>query len=607
MEKLEDKDISTFLPKLGDRIALKLFLEGNKPTKKMKKSSILQSLREKMGIQGKRNKNPNSSSDEGTSASSSTPKKTKKHMARVGNKSAMKEKKKVEVGWIHEGKQVRSPRGGGTRKIDLPKQSTKDSILEEVKPLFFPNGNSQLGKVEDFDFTLADFSQRDIDEQTIDELYSAAKMSTLRLYVVTKRKDGSRGVGPKDDVNDSSSSGDELPDPLIDAETEIATKGTNSIADSTPSVPDDTRPITSTPQKVNSEDEPAVRTILLQDLSEGNLAASAIQLDLVLPQDVFAEAVAVPNDYAASSLLMDIQNYDPDIIIGQSAGSNDDQDTTVPQSDCYKKLVIRRGNAFIDIMKYFMSNDFNIRTDILEIGILTERGEDSGGVFRDAMSEFWETFYLKHTDGADVKIPTTVHIMKQEEWEAVGKVLVLSYKQEKYFPIQLSKMFLQKCIFNYTPTEEDLILSFLSFLPEIDRVTVKDALDNFGQSDEAELIEALSNFHLRVYPTKDNLRKLITEVAHHELIQKPSFVTLCWSSILSTHLKYLITSLEEVYDQCRVSNKKVLNALEFPEELTKAEKATVDALKRYIKTCSLEKLGMFLRFCTGSDILIGKK
>ena len=75
-------------------------------------------------------------------------------------------------------------------------------------------------------------------------------------------------------------------------------------------------------------------------------------------------------------------------------------------SVCVKNLVIKRGNAFSDIMKYFLKDEFNLLTDTLELSILMERGEDSGGVFGDAMSEYYETFYLKHTEGADVKIPT---------------------------------------------------------------------------------------------------------------------------------------------------------------------------------------------------------
>lgn len=204
-------------------------------------------------------------------------------------------------------------------------------------------------------------------------------------------------------------------------------------------------------------------------------------------------------------------------------------------------------------------------------------------------------------------MPTTVYIMKQEEWEAVAKTLVLCFKQEKYLPVQISRIFLEKCIFDTTPSNEELLESFLGFLPDMDRGLIKDALDNFDSVDENELLDAFSNFNLRVYPSKDNFRKLVVELAHHELIQKPSFVTLCWFPILSCHLKPLIDKLEDTYEQSIVTTRKVLNLLVFPEEMSKAEKATAEALKRYVKTCTTEKLTMLLRFCTGSDIIIGKK
>lgn len=63
------------------------------------------------------------------------------------------------VGWIHAGKQIKTPRGGGTRKLNLPKSCKKGEILEEVKPLFSPEGKSPMGPIEDFDFSVADFSE----------------------------------------------------------------------------------------------------------------------------------------------------------------------------------------------------------------------------------------------------------------------------------------------------------------------------------------------------------------------------------------------------------------------------------------------------------------
>lgn len=94
-----------------------------------------------------------------------------------------------------------------------------------------------------------------------------------------------------------------------------------------------------------------------------------------------------------------------------------------------------------------------------------------------------------------------------------------------------------------------LLESFFGFSPDMDSGLIKDALDIFNSVDENELLDAFSNFNLRVYPSKDNLRKLVFELAHHELIQKPSFVTLCWFPILSCHLKPLIDKLEDTYEK----------------------------------------------------------
>ncbi|XP_061194678.1 uncharacterized protein LOC133202815 [Saccostrea echinata] len=532
-----------------------------------------------MGVRGKESLS-SSSSDEGPTTSKA--KKQKTHMARVGNKSANKNMRKVEVGWIHGGKQVRTPRGGGARKLDLPKFYKKDEILEEVKPLFFPQGKSSVGKKEDFHFSVVDFSQEDIADKSINDLYIASKMSTLRLYLITSKKhhDG------ESTINDRYSSGEDLPDPMLSL-VHIEKEG----APGTASSPDDA-------SHLNIPDH----------ISEGDFPPATLK-SAQSPVNVLPGEIVTFENVPAGSILLDFQNYiyDPEIEFGPSQLLRNDLDETLPASAVVKNLVIKRGNAFSDVMKFFVKQEFNLRTDTLQLSILTEKGEDSGGVFRDAMSEFWDTFYLKHTEGSDVKIPTTVHIMKQEEWEAVAKVLVLSFKQEKYFPIQLSQIFLKKCIFDITPTNEELLESFMAFLPDMDRGLIKDALDDFNGVEENELLDALSNFNLRVYPTKENFRKLLIELAHHELIQKPSFVTLCWFPIFSSHLKPLIGRLEEIYEQSKVTNKKVLNLFVFPEDLTKAEKATADSLKRYIKTCSTEKLTLLLRFCTGSDIIIGKK
>lgn len=72
---------------------------------------------------------------------------------------------KEEVGWSHAGKQIRTP-----RKLNLPKSCKKGEILEEINPFFFLEGKSPMGPMEGFDFSVADFLQRDIDDKSINDL-----------------------------------------------------------------------------------------------------------------------------------------------------------------------------------------------------------------------------------------------------------------------------------------------------------------------------------------------------------------------------------------------------------------------------------------------------
>lgn len=65
---------------------------------------------------------------------------------RFGNKNAEKERRRIELGWIHKcgskSVQIRSKKGGGTRKLTQSKDVTKKDLLDMGKMLFFPNGQS---------------------------------------------------------------------------------------------------------------------------------------------------------------------------------------------------------------------------------------------------------------------------------------------------------------------------------------------------------------------------------------------------------------------------------------------------------------------------------
>ena len=52
-------------------------------------------------------------------------------------------------------RQVRSPMGGGIRYPRVLKEATKEELITLIKPLFFPDGKSCHGEVDDFTFDIA--------------------------------------------------------------------------------------------------------------------------------------------------------------------------------------------------------------------------------------------------------------------------------------------------------------------------------------------------------------------------------------------------------------------------------------------------------------------
>ena len=70
-----------------------------------------------------------------------------------------------------------------------------------------------------------------------------------------------------------------------------------------------------------------------------------------------------------------------------------------------------------------------------------EQGEDSGGVIRDCVSEYWDTFYKKCAKGNNSKKPILRHDIL-DSWTTIAKVALFSYKQTGYFPIVLCQSFL---------------------------------------------------------------------------------------------------------------------------------------------------------------------
>ena len=189
----------------------------------------------------------------------------------------------------------------------------------------------------------------------------------------------------------------------------------------------------------------------------------------LLVKDLFDEAVG-PD---ALPLADDLLNYEE-----SGAILNDGQEKV----DTVNTIRIHRGHVLKELIDYYKMHDNKNRVEIQMIlpNGIEEVAEDNGGVFRDAITEFWQEFYERLTVGETVKVPAIRHNMSQADWEACAKILVVGYREEGYFPIQLAQPFLEFTMYGDDGVSgESLKNAFLEFIPAIEREVLVEGMAKF--------------------------------------------------------------------------------------------------------------------------------
>ena len=164
-------------------------------------------------------------------------------------------------------------------------------------------------------------------------------------------------------------------------------------------------------------------------------------------------------------------------------------------------------------------------------------------------------------------------------------------------------MFLTTAIDGVDPTEEDLMESFKLYIEHSEQDILQTALNNFDAADKEELFEFLEQYECRVNPTRENIKDVILQIAHKQLVQAPAFISQTWTPILQTNLKPLVSTSLKAMVEMKPTVSKVLKMVIYPPEAQTQYKQVVGYLNRYIRGLGTDMLKRFLRFCTG-EILI---
>jgi len=177
---MSDEELKQYVTKFGDRVAIKAFAMKEEE-QESSSQNLVQRLRVRMTQRRLRKRSlPNIEHD-------------LRSTMQKGNKNAERKERRIELGWLvmdDDYRQVKEPKGGGVKHLKVSSHCLVNSLLDNAKSLFFPDGIAKKGEViEAYDFSLIDSSHKAIDEMyTVSDLYEKLKVKILRLYMVTKPK-----------------------------------------------------------------------------------------------------------------------------------------------------------------------------------------------------------------------------------------------------------------------------------------------------------------------------------------------------------------------------------------------------------------------------------
>lgn len=600
---IDDVSLSKYLPIYGDRIALYNFCKIGKTSKK-KNPGLFEKLKTRMQLQTTTEENCEDDRDDDSEDTKSS--------------NALKRQRRIQIGWIHRTgrssfSQVLTRDGGGPRKVIVDKGAVKNDIMEFAKAKFFPKGVSAKGPTENFIFDIWDFARNKMpDSVTVGETYQLTGLSSLRYYLYTEEKKEKKHENSKGKklklCNDNSLTKriqhhDDSDNVLSDGLPEMKYTRRNYIEE---------KKVTTSSPKEFVESEPPMMDILRMAAIESNI------IDEYQNDDTDNDIQFSPFDGSSFTDLNEtIPELFHDAIQPRLVNLVDAEQAALTSelpmkmvNDYHCKLVkVYRGQVLQSLLDFFQKDENDPNNFILSIEMIlpngkTEAAEDNGGVLRDCLSEFWKDFYQQCTTGTSNKLPFLRHDFEEKRWKAVAKIIVIGWEQEGYFPIQISKAFMEQCI--YGKTTISLIDAFLCTVSPTDKEVLNRALTEFDSVDTDDLLDILENFDCKSLPNSQNILEIISQLAHKAIIQEPNFVIDSWNSIFSMRLSKNLSKehFDTTYQKLVPTPKKVINIIRYPTDMDVLQSTVSKHLQRFIKDLDNNSLSDFLRFVTGSDLMI---
>ena len=281
---------------------------------------------------------------------------------------------------------------------------------------------------------------------------------------------------------------------------------------------------------------------------------------------------------------------------------------------CIREIVIHRSNVLKSMISEFSANDV-LQCNLIFV-FMGDHGElelgRGSGVTREVLTHFWREFSIALATGASEKVPSIRHDFQKLEWQSIGRIIHYGFKQANYFPIFLAKAFIGSCMYGEEAvTKESLLESFRSYISKDEEETLKKCLEGELDPEDDDMLDLLSSYKCYRKPSKENIKVILEELAHQELIQKPRYVANTWAvelQSLKSHPKLCdFNSLSLIYSEKKPTSKSIIKLFNV-EPKSDSERACFAHFKRYIKSLNENILAAhWLQFLTGSDIITVEK
>lgn len=490
-----------------------------------------------------------------------------------------KSSRKIEFGWIHEGKYMRNCCGGGTKVLEVSKDSTRKDLVSHARTLFFPNGKSKKGKWEHFQHNIFDFKESELDESTtVGELTRRSKVGTLRFYLNT--------------------SSIVFPDTATDSKIERH-----------PETPAEQQRLV---HSYEHQDNPVSAE------SSSTAEDSPVDLDVVepSPRSCYSEAFEGLPVYEPFTRNMDdtipVLFSADEVFSGPSTSTSNldghvqgtGQISFLEYQQHHTQIKLHRENLVDEMIGQFKNEA--ILSYHLKYSFFNEKGADADGLARDVYAAFWTGFLDCAAEGAEMRVPTLSPRWQEEEWKAVGRILAKGFTDQGYFPLRFAPAFTTALIFGEHAVSADLLFeSLLLYLSQCQRDLVTAALMNKDSENQDELLDLLDQMGVKEVPSPDTLKAVLLQLAHKKIIQQPKYALDNMSAVAGQALRAILPTTSKVHDMYndkKPTCAKVLKMIKaFPS--TSAERQALGFLCQYIQELDEVGLRKLLRFVTGSDII----